>query len=222
MVEVHMQDYLDVGRLRLTGVRVAKCIQRLDGEREIGHPQDRFIPKYKRPITLRHIMQGPQRRSSGGLSSGIDNPPYAFVFSYAKESEQSHTVWISHRLIKFENMDAPFAVFLSSIKFAFAYVGDFEGTRSFDLASLHFLVPRTASLDDTIVSLYGSKCLHLIRPLYTDPPEWTYIGPVAAVAIGQESITKYQSATLSGSSSKLVSKDVNVQDTQQPEIFVLR
>ncbi|ERF74282.1 hypothetical protein EPUS_01969 [Endocarpon pusillum Z07020] len=222
MVKVNMQDHLDVGRLRLAGVRVAKYIQRLDGEKEIGHPQDRFIPKYRRSITLRHIMQGPQRRSSGSLSSGIDNPPYAFVFSYAKESEQNHDVSISHHLSKFEDMDAPFARFLSGIKFAFAYVDDLEGTKSFDLASLHFLMPRTASLNDTIVSLYGSKCLHLIRSLHTDPPEWTYIGPIAAVAIGQESIIKYQSAGLSGSSSKMASKDVKVQDTQQAEIFVLR
>ena len=221
-VKVNMQDHLNVGRLELAGVRVAKYIQRLDGEKDIGHPQDRFIPKYRRSITLRHVMQGPQRRSSGGLSSGIDNPPYVFVFSYAKESEQSHAVSISHRLTKSEDMDAHFAGFLSSIKFAFAYVDDFEGTKSFDLASLHFLVPRTASLDDSIVSLYGSKCLHLIRPLYTDPPEWKYIAPIAAVAIGQESIIKYQSTGFSGTGSKTVPKDVKVQDTQQAEIFILR
>lgn len=59
IAKVHMQDHLDVGRLRLAGVRVAKYIHRLDGAKEIGHPQDRFIPKYRRSITLRHIMQGP-------------------------------------------------------------------------------------------------------------------------------------------------------------------
>ena len=220
-VKVPMQDYVDAGKLKLAGMRVAKYIQRLDGAKEINHPKDRFISKYRRSITLRHIMQGPQRRSHGGLSSGVDNPPYAFVFSYIKESEQSHDVSISHRLNRFEDLDASFAQLLGSPKFAFAYVDDFEGTESFDLASLHFLVPRTASLDDTIVSLYGSKCLHLIRPLNTDPSEWTYMGPIAAVAIGQESIIKYQSTGLSGSSSNAIPNDIKVRDNQQTEIFVL-
>lgn len=144
------------------------------------------------------------------------------MFSYVKESEQSHVVSISHCLTRSGDLDASFAGFLSSNKFVFAYVYDFEGLKSFDLASLHFLVPRTASLDDTIVSLYGSNCLHLIRPLHTDPPEWTYMGPIAAVAIGPESIVKYQSAGLSGSSSKMVPKDGEIHDNQQAEVFILR
>ena len=221
-VKVHMQDYLDVGRLRLAGVRVVKHIQRLHREKEIGHPQDRFKPRYRRSITLRHIMRGPQRRTSGGLSSSIDNPPFAFVSSYVRESDQNHVILTSHCLTKFEDMDSSFAEYLSSKTFAFAYVDDFDGIQSFDLASLHFLVPRTASLDDTIVSLYGSKCLHLIRPLHTDPPEWTYIGPIVAAAIGQESIIKYQSAGQSDPAPKMLSQDVEVQDTQQTEIFILR
>jgi hypothetical protein len=221
-VKVRMQDYLDIGRLRLAGVRVVKYIQRLHGVKEIGHPQDRFIPRYRRSITLHHIMQGPKRRISGGLSSRVDNPPFAFVFSYVKESHQSHVMSTSHCLIKSEDMEASFAEFLSSNDFVFAYVDDFNDIKSFDLASLHFLVPRTASLDDALVSLYGSKCLHLIRPLHTDPPEWTYIGPIAAVAIGQESIFKYQSAGRSDSIPKIDPKEIKDQDTQQVEIFVLR
>lgn len=220
-VKVPMQDYADAGKLKLAGMRVAKYIQRLDGAKEINHPRDRFNSKYRRSITLRHIMQGPQRRSLGGLSSGVDNPPYAFVFSYINESEQSHDVSISHRLNKVEDLDASFAQLLASPKFAFAYVDDFEGTESFDLASLHFLVPRTASLDDTIVSLYGSKCLHLIRPLHTDPPEWTYMGPIAAVVIGQESILKYQSTGLSSSSSNAVPNIIKIRDNQPADVFVL-
>ena len=221
-VKVHMQDYLDVGRLRLAGVRVVKHIQRLHREKEIGHPQDRFKPRYRRSITLRHIMRGPQRRTSGGLSSSIDNPSFAFVSSYVRESDQNHVISTSHCLTKFEDMDSSFVEYLFSTTFTFAYVDDFDDIQSFDLASLHFLVPRTASLDDTIVSLYGSKCLHLIRPLHTDPPEWTYIGPIVAVAIGQESIIKYQSAGQSDSAPKMLSQDVEVQATQQTEIFILR
>ena len=209
-VRTRLQDYSDVGRLRLAGVRVAKRIQQLNGEKEIGHPQERFSPTYRRSITLRHIMQGTQRRSSGGLLSVIDNPSFAFVFSHIHGSETRQALSMSHHISRLENMDAAFATFLSSFRFAFAYVDDFENQRSFDLASLHFLVPRVASLDDTIVSFYGSKCLHLIRPRHTNVTEWTYIGPIAAVAIGQKSITKYQSTTLYKS-----------HYAQEPEIFEL-
>ena len=220
IVGVHTQDHLDVGKLRLAGVRVAKTIQQLDGQKEIGHPQDRFTPKYRRSITLNHIMQGPLRRSTSGLPKKIGNPPYAFVFSHVKKSEQTGAVLISHELTKSEDIDASFAKFLSSSDRVFAYVEDFEDTSSFDLASLHFLVPRTTSLDDTIVSLYGSRCLHLIRPRHNDPPEWTYMGPIAAVAIGHESINKYHPADLSNPSSRIGPKDVN-QHVQEAEDFAI-
>ena len=60
---------------------------------------------------------------------------------------------------------------------------------------------------DVIVSLYGGKCLHLIRLLYThtNTLEWKYIGAIAAVAIGQDSILEYQSAGLSGADPNKIS-----------------
>ena len=54
-LKVPRQDHLDAGRLRSAGVQVARSILRLDGEKEIGHPQDRFVPKYRAYVTLRHL-----------------------------------------------------------------------------------------------------------------------------------------------------------------------
>ena len=209
-------------KLRLAGSRAIQHIHQLDRIKEIGHPRDRFSMKYRRSITLRHIVEGQQRRSAGGLSSAIDNPPYAFVFSYLTNNGPNQAVSMSHTLVRNETIHASFATFLSSSTYAFAYIQDLQAEKSFDLASLHFLVPCNAGLDDMMVSLHGSMCLHLVRPLQGDPPEFKYLGPIAAVAIGQESINKYQSSNMANSSSRTPPEGVKSHDSPPTEVFVLR
>lgn len=220
--QVQMQDYLDTGKLKLSGVFAAQCIQRLDADQDIGHRIDHYIPKYRPRITLRQLIQGPQQQPSGSLTSGEDNPSYAFVFSHAMLGDSRRPASPIHHLIHSADLDDSFKQLLSSKRFAFAFVEDHDGEQSFQLASLYLLVPRAASLGDAVVSFYGSKCLHLVRKLHWDPPEWAYIGPVAAVAIGTASIARYQSMGHTGAmQDKIPSVNTGLHRSEQAEMFTL-
>jgi len=90
-----------------------------------------------------------------------------------------------------EEMDTTLASWLAGANYVFAFVEDLAGDPSLGLADLHILVPRNVVLDDILVSLYGSRCLHLLRPIGNDSEEFRYIGPVAAVACGLEYTLMY-------------------------------
>lgn len=210
------QDYKDKGKLYLAGVRVAQRLTSLDADKDISHPRDRFKPKYRRPITLQDIMKGLTRRTRSGLSSIITNPPYAFIFTHVEESEMAFEIFNSSTLA--EDFDPLFASWLAANSYVFAYVEDRPGDASLDLAGLHLLVPRNVSFDDIVVSLYGSRCLHLIRPIHNSK-EFRYVGPIAGLACGQEDTLVYSAK--GKFARKSVSKNQEHDYFHEREIFVI-
>jgi hypothetical protein len=86
------------------------------------------------------------------------------------------------------------------------------------LADLHLLVPRNVSLDDIVVSLYGSRCLHLLRPIHNST-DYRYIGPIVGVACGQEYTKVYSSKGKFGR--KSVSKYEDHAHSHVRETFVI-
>lgn len=187
-VDLLKQDYSNVGKLRLAGVRVASRLAWLDAKKEILHPRDRFMPKYRRSVTLQDIMKGPTRRTHSGLASEIQNPTYSIIFTSIEEGKESSEM---RHVIHKPDFDPPFASFLSGSNYVFAYVEDFTESSFLGLGDLHLLVPRNASLDDIVVSFYGSQCLHLLRPLPGNSQEHQYLGPIAGIACGQEQTLKF-------------------------------
>jgi hypothetical protein len=214
--DVIQQDYKDTGRLRLAGIRVAQRLISVDSEKDISHPRDRFKPKYRRPITLQDIMKGLTRRTRSGLASEIHNPPYSFIFTHVEESETAFEMF--NLTMNPEDIDPPFTSWLAGSNYAFAYVEDQPGDASLDLTDLHLLVPRNVQLDDVVVSLYGSRCLHLLRPIYNSM-EFRYIGPVAAVACGQEMTLLYSAKGKHGR--KSISKLEEHDHSHKRETFVI-
>jgi len=211
------QDYTDPGKLKLNGIRVAGGLIVLDAKKEVSHPRDRFMPKYRRSVTLQDIMKGPSRRSYSGLSSEILNPPYMFIFTHIEESEK--TFELENLARKPENFDLDFANFLAGSNYAFGYIQDCSDDVSLGLEDLHFLVPRTASLDDIVVSLYGSRCLHLLRPMPQNSSEYKYLGPIAGIACGQEHVMKYSPKNNFGL--KTITKLDGAHSSFKGETFVL-
>ncbi|CAG8973267.1 hypothetical protein HYALB_00000028 [Hymenoscyphus albidus] len=207
------QLYTEAGRLEMKGVRRAGHLASLNRRKEISHPRDRFKPKYRKSITIQDIMRGPTRRVSGGLTKEIQNPTYSVVFTHVQEAEDSFT--LKNIPIKSHELAPDFASLLAGESYVFAYIEDHPGDASFDLADLHLLVPRTESLDDIIVSLYGSRCLHLLRPVFGTSAEYKYLGPVAGIACGQELTLKY------GSRPKNSTKRLSKRGVQGQETFFL-
>lgn len=210
------QDYSDVGRLRLAGIKVAQRLTSLDVDKDISHPRDRFKPKYRRPITLQDIMKGVSRRTRSGLMSEIHNPPYSFIFTYVEESGLAFEMF--NHTIPPEQLDPGFANWLARSNYVFAYVEDRPDDASLDLADLHLLVPRNVQLDDVVVSLYASRCLHLLRPLQNSS-EYRYIGPIVGVACGQEDTLMYSAKGKFGR--KVISKVQEHDYYHTREIFVI-
>jgi hypothetical protein len=211
------QDYADTGKLRLTGLRVAGNLVWLDARKEISHPRDRFKPKYQRSVTLHDIMKAPTRRTLSGLASEIYNPPYSIIFTHVEETES--TFELTHIAVKSHEFASDFASFLAGSNYVFAYVEDLAGDASLELGDLHLLVPRTAALDDIVVSLYGSRCLHLLRPMPSISSEFKYLGPVAGIACGQEYTLKYTSKNKFGL--RVISKGELTPGSHTRETFVL-
>ncbi|KAH8649706.1 heterokaryon incompatibility protein-domain-containing protein [Tricladium varicosporioides] len=183
------QDYTETGKLKLRGVTIAGRLTNLDIKKEILHPRDRFSPNYRKSITLQDIMRSPTRKVSGGLVNEIQNPPFSIVFTRVDENQK---VFVKTNItIKSQDLDSSFANFLAGSSYVFAYVEDRSDESSFDMADLHLLVPRTASLYDIVVSFFGSRCLHLLRVVPHLSNTYIYLGPVAAVACGLEYTLKY-------------------------------
>lgn len=155
----------------------------------MSHPRDRFLPKYRRSITLEDILKGPTRRSYSGLVQEAPNPPFYFVFMHVEEAK---TIFeLMNIATKPDAFDPGFASFLAASSYAFAYMEDNFEDPSFELEHLHLLVPHGAALDDVVVSVYGSRCLHLLRPVSKVSSEFKYLGPVSGIACGQEQVMIY-------------------------------
>lgn len=182
------QDYAEVGQLQLAGVRVADRLTLLNATKEISHPRDRFMPKYRRSITLQDIMRSQTRRSYSGLAREIYNPPYSIIFTCIEETSTGFE--LMNMTCAPDSLDLEFSSFLAGSNYVFAYVESGSET-SLELDNLHLLVPRNASLDDIVVSLYGSQCLHLLRPIPIIPPKYKYLGPITGIACGLEQTQKY-------------------------------
>ncbi|OAP55485.1 hypothetical protein AYL99_10458 [Fonsecaea erecta] len=187
---VLQQNYAKCNKLYLRGLQVAKQIVGIDAKKDISHPKDRSKPIYGRSVSLNEVRRGSQRRGTLGLSVSIENPPYAFVFSNVQSS--ATTFELRHTLVRPEEMSREFAEYLASDHFVFAYVEDYTDEESnLEIAPLHLLVPRSTTVDDRVVSFQGSRCLHLIRPTGKSALEHIYLGPIAAVVIGQDQIRAY-------------------------------
>lgn len=84
-----------------------------------------------------------------------------------------------------------FVQFMKGDDFVSGYVEDLDVCACFGLEYLHLLVPCSTMLDDFMVSLYGSRCLHLPRPLVDRHSEYKYIGRLAALANKAEHLPTY-------------------------------
>ncbi|KAH0840962.1 hypothetical protein FOPE_06167 [Fonsecaea pedrosoi] len=215
---VLQQDYAKCNKLNLRGLQVAKQIVGIDAKKDISHPKDRSKPVYGRSISLNEVMRGSQRRGTMGLSVSIENPPYAFVFSNVQSS--ATTFELRHTLVRPEEMSGEFAEYLASDHFVFAYVEDYTDEESnLEIAPLHLLVPRPTTVDDRVVSFQGSRCLHLIRPSDQNALEHIYLGPIAAVVIGQDQIRRY--AMKNEFSVKSVTKAIDTELSRSQRVYEL-
>jgi hypothetical protein len=71
-----------------------------------------------------------------------------------------------------------------------------------DGSAFHFLVPRSASLDDIVVAFHGSTHCYLLRPLINKPGQYRYLGPV--IGLRRTNVGGFSTATLDLSTSPFI------------------